>query len=128
MYQSTKKLILVIVGFLSLGLGIAGIFLPLLPTTPFVLLAAFCFSRSSERLHRWLLKNPHLGPIITDWEKNGVIRRKVKVISTLTILAIISIPLFGMSFPLYLKGMVVLIIAGVLIFIWTRPSRPKQDL
>ena len=54
-------------GVLALAAGIVGIFLPLLPTTPFVLLAAFCFSRGSARLEAWLLAHPRWGPLIRDW-------------------------------------------------------------
>lgn len=125
MYSTTKRTILITSGFLSLAIGIVGIFLPLLPTTPFVLLAAFCFSKSSERLHQWLIRHPRLGPIISDWEQNGVIRLRVKIIATLTMLSLVSYPLFFMAFPLFLKIIVVLCIVGVLIFIWSRPSRPQ---
>lgn len=126
MYQSTKRALLILFGFLSLALGVLGIFLPLLPTTPFLLLSAFCFSRSSERLHQWLLNQPSLGPIIIDWEKNGVIRLKVKVIATVMILVLISYPLFWMEFHLAIKAVVLLTIIGVLTFIWSRPSKVKK--
>jgi uncharacterized membrane protein YbaN (DUF454 family) len=123
MYLSTKRTILIISGFLSLAIGVVGIFVPLLPTTPFVLLAAFCFSKSSERLHHWLVHHPRLGPIISDWEQNGVIRLRIKIIATLTMVLLVSYPLLFMAFPILLKIIVVLSIVGVLIFIWTRPSR-----
>jgi len=67
-----------VLGLLSLLLGGIGVVLPLLPTTPFVLLAAACFTRSSPRLHRWLLESELFGPILLDWEKNRCISRKVK--------------------------------------------------
>ncbi len=56
------------VGILSLALGLLGIFLPVLPTTPFVLLAAACFARGSQRLHDWLLSHRIAGPIIHEWQ------------------------------------------------------------
>lgn len=65
-------------GVLSLGLGILGIFLPLLPTTPFVLLAAFCFSRSSTRCEAWLLDHPRFGPMIRDWRQHRAIPWRAK--------------------------------------------------
>jgi uncharacterized membrane protein YbaN (DUF454 family) len=60
-------------GWLNVALGVIGIFLPVLPTTPFLLLAAACFARSSERFHGWLLNHPHLGPWIRDYlDGNGI--------------------------------------------------------
>lgn len=65
-------------GMASLVTGIVGIFLPLLPTTPFVLLAAFCFTRSSTRCERWLLGHPRFGPMVRQWRARRAIPRRVK--------------------------------------------------
>ncbi|GAB3384180.1 YbaN family protein [Azotobacter armeniacus] len=67
------------VGLLSLALGVIGIFLPLLPTTPFLLLAAACFMRSSRRFYLWLVGHPYLGPWIRDYLDGRGIPLKVKV-------------------------------------------------
>lgn len=67
------RYLLLAVGWLSVALGVAGIFLPLLPTTPFLLLAAACFMRSSQRFYDWLVSHPRLGPWIGDYlEGNGI--------------------------------------------------------
>lgn len=68
-------------GFLSLFLGGIGIILPLLPTTPFVLLAAWCFAKSSPRLHNWLLENRIFGPLIRRWDENRCIPLKAKLMA-----------------------------------------------
>ena len=68
-------------GFLFLAMAIVGIFLPLLPTTPFVLLAAACFARSSEKWHRWMLANKTFGPMIRSWEENRCISCRVKLLA-----------------------------------------------
>ena len=65
-------------GLVALLLGVVGIFLPLLPTTPFVLLAAFCFSRGSARVEAWLLAHPRFGPAIADWRSRRAIPLRVK--------------------------------------------------
>lgn len=75
-------------GFVFLGLGTLGIVLPLLPTTPFVLLSAACFARSSERWHRWLLANETFGPMIRNWEEHRCITCRVKFISILTMVLV----------------------------------------
>ena len=65
-------------GLLAIVLGIAGIFLPLLPTTPFILLAAFCFSRGSRRFEAWLLAHPRFGPMVADWRARRAVPRRAK--------------------------------------------------
>ena len=70
-----------VLGFLFVGIAIIGVILPLLPTTPFVLLAAACFARSSEKWHRWMLANDTFGPMIRNWEKNRCISCRVKLIA-----------------------------------------------
>jgi uncharacterized membrane protein YbaN (DUF454 family) len=67
-----------LLGFLALALGIVGAFLPLLPTVPFVILAAFLFSKGSRRWERWLLGHPQLGPPIRDWRESRSISSKGK--------------------------------------------------
>mgnify|MGYP002177091429 CR=1 FL=1 len=67
-----------IAGFLALGLGGIGILLPLLPTVPFVILAAFCFARSNETLERWLCEPPTFGAHIRMWRDRGAISRQGK--------------------------------------------------
>ena len=67
-----------IVGFFSLLLGAIGLFVPLLPTVPFIILAAFCFARSSPRLEQWLVNNETFGPHILAWRSRGAISRAGK--------------------------------------------------
>lgn len=69
-------------GVLALLLGIVGIFLPLLPTTPFVLLAAFCFARGSQRWEHWLLNHPTWGPMVRDWRASRAVPLRAKQLAT----------------------------------------------
>lgn len=115
-------------GILCVLTGIVGVFLPLLPTTPFILLAAFCFSRSSETLHQKLLNHRLFGPIISEWEKHGVIPLKVKCLSTTMMLVMVSYPLFFQTFSLWLKLLVVLTIAVALVYVWSRPSHAASEV
>ena len=110
-----------ILGLVSLTLGGIGIFLPLLPTVPFMLLAAFFFSKSSERLHNWLVTHPVFGPFIEDWQRNKSISKRVKIYATVSIVAV-----FLISLILGLKSVLVIlqaiILGFALFFIWTRPA------
>lgn len=109
-------------GIFSLGSGIVGIFLPILPTVPFVLLAAFCFSRSSDRLHNWLVEHPDLGPHIIAWRERGAIGEGSKRMATLSIIGVVLLSVaFGVA-PFFLAIQVALL-AAVLVFIWTRPDK-----
>lgn len=73
-----KRILLIILGWFSLITGIIGIFLPLLPTTPLVLLAAWCFSKSSERFHQWLLEHKYFGPMLRDWQSSDGIPKRTR--------------------------------------------------
>ena len=78
MLVKTKKIILIVIGWLALALGVIGIVLPLLPTTPFVLLSAACFANSSPRFHQWLLSHKFFGPIIRNFKSGQGVPRKVR--------------------------------------------------
>ena len=115
-----------IAGALALLLGIIGIALPLLPTTPFLLLAAFCFSRGSQAWHDWLIAHPRFGTPIREWREHGAISRKAKMLAGLAMLgAIAGAAIFGAP------RQILLIQAGVMVFvalfIFTRPVPPKGE-
>ncbi|MFT6067689.1 MAG: uncharacterized membrane protein YbaN (DUF454 family) [Bacteriovoracaceae bacterium] len=121
------KALWISLGIICLILGFIGVFLPLLPTTPFALLAAFCFSKGSDDLHRWLLETKMFGPLIKDWEDHGVIRLRIKKISTLMISLLFGYTLIFVKVFLWIKLIVSLTGLLVLWFIWTRPSTPTLN-
>jgi uncharacterized membrane protein YbaN (DUF454 family) len=108
-------------GALSLILGILGIPLPGLPTVPFLLLAAFCFAKSSDRAHSWLVNHPRLGPPIADWNKNGAIRRPAKIAASICIAASFLISVF-LGVPAKALILQAIVLCCVSTFIWTRPN------
>ena len=110
-----------LIGSISLILGFVGVFLPLLPTTPFILLSAYCFSQSSPRLHAWLLTSRLFGNTIRNWEQHGAISVQAKRLATFMIVLLISYPLVFSPMPWLLKALAASTCIGVLIFIWTRP-------
>ena len=115
------RLFLFVLGWISFALGVIGIFLPLLPTTPFVLLSAWCFMKSSPRFHAWLLSHPTMGPIHAAWTERGAIPASAKRVAIAMI--VISIASFWMIVdPFGVKVGVTLFLAGVSAFILTRPE------
>lgn len=103
-----------------MALGALGIILPLLPTVPFMILAAFCFARSSPRLERWLVEHRHFGPHIQAWREKGAISRRGKHAATAafavsTVIAFVFAPMPAPVFTLAAAA-----IAGP--WIWTRPE------
>lgn len=110
-------------GMLFLGLGLLGVLLPVLPTTPFLLLAAACFARSSPRLHGWLLGHPLFGPPIRNWEENGAISAKAKRLAVGSMAAVLLVSLIlGLSWKiLLLQGALIAVGAA---FVLTRPDGP----
>lgn len=113
-------------GFAALGLGVLGIFLPLLPTAPFALLAAFFFSRGSERLHRWLVENRSFGRYVRDWESEQVIPRVGKIAASLMMVPSVGWVIWSRDIPWILEALMALAVAGVLWFIWSRPARRSE--
>lgn len=113
------------IGVTALFMGILGIFLPVLPTTPFILLAAGCFARSSERFHGYLLNHRIAGPIIYEWCEYRSVTRQVKrwayLVMTLS---------FGSSILIVsswaLKGMLVVMAVILFSFIWRLPIRNER--
>ena len=81
-----RRGLFLVAGFLLVGLATLGIFLPLLPTTPLLLLAATCFANSSEKWHRWLMEHNIFGPIIRNWHEHRCIPLRAKIVAVASIL------------------------------------------
>lgn len=109
------------VGVVCVAIGAIGIVLPLLPTTPFLLLAAYCFARSSPRLHDWLLSHPSFGPLINNWDRYGSIDRPTKRIAVIVIVLTLSITL-AIGVPWWALAVQVVVLAIATTFILTRPE------
>ena len=118
------RLLFVTLGWVFVLVGVIGIVTPLLPTTPFLLLATACFARGSDRFHVWLTTHPRLGQPIREWEEGGVIRRPAKVLATILILVNAAFPLFIIqTVKMPVKLVIGIAAIGVLAFIWSRPSQ-----
>lgn len=116
------RALLWVVGTVALLLGIAGIFLPVLPTTPFVLLAAACYARASERFYRRLLAHPAFGPLIVEWQRSRSIPYRVKRVAIVTMSLSIGVSIWLVSGKPWLQGLLVVTGVSVGIWLWRIPS------
>lgn len=121
--------VLLAVGTVSLGLGVFGMFVPIMPTTPFLLLTAFCYGRSSERLHRWLVGHPRLGVYVVGFLYGGAVPRRAKRAALCTlwpgIVLSIAIIVWRASAPVVSIGVPILMVAiasAVTAYILSRPD------
>lgn len=113
-------------GFVSLALGIIGAFLPVLPTTPFLLLSAWCFVKSSPKAHQWLYRQPGLGKSLRDWERNKSIAKSTKVVA-ISMIALSLVFIWIKPLMLWLQISVTVLLIVVSIFIVTRKSSGRHS-
>ena len=112
--KSRMKKVYLVTGFILTALAAIGLFLPLLPTTPLLLLAASCFAEGSERWHRWLLQHKTFGPVISSWQNNRCIPRRTKVIAVLSILVFGGYAVgFAIDHPYLRRAGILLLLTGL---------------
>jgi uncharacterized membrane protein YbaN (DUF454 family) len=118
------RVVLLAIGTVALVLGVVALVIPLIPSTPFLLIAAACYARASERLYRWLLAQPAIGRIIVEWRTSRTIAPDVKRSALLSIVLTFAVSTVVID---VLAARVVLVTVGVLVFliVWRLPeSRP----
>ena len=117
-----KRLFLLILGWLCVGAGFIGIFVPGIPTTIFLIIALWAFARSSEKFHTWLLNHPRFGPILRNWESHKVVPKKAKF--TMVILQILVVIMIQYTFN---NLFITIALATVLIIVaWYVISLPNK--
>lgn len=118
-----------LLAYASLGVGIIGIFLPLLPTTVFVLIAAYAASRGSRRLHDYLLRHAVFGPMILQWQQDGAVSRASKWTASFTMLLCAVVILLVMHWAgdhqWWMSALPIACMAVVLTWLWLRPEPPR---
>lgn len=111
--ETLRRWLLISVGILSVGLGMLGIFLPLLPTTPFLLLAAACFVRSSPRLYAWLLRHPWFGEYIRHYREQRAITLQAKIVTLALLWSVIGFSAWVVVSAWWGRGILVAVACGV---------------
>ena len=121
-----RRLLLLVCGWVCLALGLVGAFLPVLPTTPFLLLAAAAFSRSSHTLANRLYQHKRFGPMLLEWEQYRIIPLRAKVLATGMIAASLTWLWLGTEMGNAVRLIVTLLILVTLAYIWSKPhQRPN---
>jgi uncharacterized protein len=119
MKQNSGRVLLIVVGILSLGLAILGIFLPLLPTTPFLLLAAWCFSKSSKRFYDWLLNNKLFGNYVKNYHEKKATTFKIKLLTLALLWITIGFSIIIVTDVLLVKVILVIVAICVSVHVLT---------
>ena len=127
MLKSAIKKIYFFLGILAFILGLLGMALPVLPTTPFILLAIFFFDRSSKKFHQMCLNIPGVGEKIEDWQSHRVIKTKSKIQAIVLILISAGVILLKEELLIEIKIATLCVLSFVTIFILLRPSVPKTE-
>ncbi len=119
MKQKLVRVVLIVAGTFFMGLGIVGIFVPLLPTTPFLLLAAACYARSSQRFYDWLLNNKYFGNYIGNYRERKAIALKGKVLTLALLWTTIGCSVMFAVEILFVRVFLIVIAIGVSIHIFS---------
>lgn len=124
--QRWQRWIWLVCGAISLSTGVIGIVLPVLPTTPFVLLAAYCFARGSERYEQWLLNHPRFGPMVRDWRANRAVPLRAKQFAW--VMMLLSSAFSWWILPARIGWVPGACCAVVAIWLWRLPTAPARTL
>lgn len=123
MSKNSRRYIYLFLGWIFTGLGFVGAFLPLLPTTPFLLIAVWAFGKSSPKLRRWLFSHPKFGYHLRQWFNHGAIDQRAKILAV-TLMAVSVGVTHIMSETFYIPLALSVLLSFVAFYIWTRPN-PK---
>jgi len=116
-----KKIILITIGWLCVGLAFVGTFVPGIPTTIFLIVALWAFAKSSKKFHSWLLNHKRFGPILQNWESHKVVPRKAKIL--MVILQISAVIIFHYSLQnIYLTVLLIITLVFVARYVLSLPS------
>ncbi|MFP1908542.1 DUF454 family protein [Lonsdalea quercina] len=120
------RVVLIVLGWIAVVLATLGVVLPLLPTTPFLLLAAWCFARSSPRFHHWLLHRSWFGGYLRHWQQHRALPPGVKVKALVVIVTTFALSIWMVNIP-WVRGLLLGVMACLLIFMWRLPVVDREQ-
>jgi len=121
-----KRIILISLGWLCVGLGFVGVFVPGIPTTIFLIIALWAFTKSSKKLRYWLLNHKRFGPILNNWQEHKVVPRRAKIL--MVVLMSLAVILFYYSLQsLILTIGLIIILVSVAIYVLSLPSKVPEN-
>ena len=121
-----KRIILISLGWLCVGLGFVGVFVPGIPTTIFLIIALWAFTKSSKKLRHWLLNHKRFGPILNNWQEHKVVPRRAKIL--MVVLMSLAVILFYYSLQsLILTIGLIIILVSVAIYVISLPSKIPEN-
>ena len=127
-YTGPARWALIVFGWLNVAVGFVGVFVPGLPTTVFLLIALWAFSRSSPRFQKWLWNHPRFGPVIRDWHHHKVIPRKAKVMAVTTMVGSVVIVSVFVAHTWYGPVVMAVILIPIALWIVTRASEAPGEV
>lgn len=123
-----RRIGLVALGLFFVGMAFLGVMLPGIPATPFLMLASYCFVRSSPRLHRWLHRSPLFGKLLRDWEMHRGMRRPVKRTAMVIVVVAVSLSIIFSSLPVWAKISIGCLALVGLTVIARIPTIPDEEI
>ena len=121
-----KRIILISLGWLCVGLGFVGVFVPGIPTTIFLIIALWAFTKSSEKLRHWLLNHKRFGPILNNWQEHKVVPRRAKILMVV-LMSLAVILFYYSSQSLILTIGLIIILVSVAIYVLSLPSKVPEN-
>ena len=121
-----KRTILISLGWLCVGLGFVGVFVPGIPTTIFLIIALWAFTKSSKKLRHWLLNHKRFGPILNNWQQHKVVPRRAKILMVV-LMSLAVILFYYSSQSLILTIGLIIILVSVAIYVISLPSKIPEN-
>ena len=121
-----KKTIFISLGWLCVGLGFVGIFVPGIPTTIFLIIALWAFTKSSEKLRHWLLNHKRFGPILNNWQEHKVVPRRAKILMVVLMSLAVILFYYSLQSLILTIGLIILLVS-VAIYVISLPSKIPEN-